>query len=129
MDPLAADVGMDMACEAIVARAQQAVNFEMDALAESRSQVYQLQRKIKALKEQIDSRDTLLESTRNKVVSLEARLTEKGHVEVQKAEEMHKNKRLLKLTEQYKNDLNVVQVENRDLKTALFEQSAVQVSV
>ena len=128
MEPLAADVGMDMACDAIIYRVQQVMKHDSDAHVDSRTQVYQLQRKIRTLKEQVDSRDTHLDLLRKKVVTLEERLTGKDEAEREKNEEFVKNRKLLKLIEKYKNELVVVQHENQELRARLSENADVRVS-
>ncbi len=127
MEPIAADVGMDYACDAIISRVHQITRHESGDLEDSKSHVYHLQRKIVTLKEQIESRDTHLELLRKKVTALEERLTERGDVDLQNNDEYNKNRKLLKLIEKYKNELHVVERENRHLKAQLFEQPGVKV--
>ena len=67
MDPLAADVGLELACDAVVGRAEQLVNLEADQLSDRKTHIYNLQRKVKSLKEQLESKDLHMELLRKKV--------------------------------------------------------------
>lgn len=64
---------------------------------------------------------------RKKVTSLEERLTGKSDLEREKDEEFIRNRKLLKLTEKYKRELNEAHVEIRDLKARLLYTSELQV--
>lgn len=67
MEPLAADMGFDMATDAIIGRAEQLMHMEGDGLAGSKTHIYNLQRKLKSLKEQLESKDLHMELLRKKV--------------------------------------------------------------
>lgn len=64
---------------------------------------------------------------RKKVTSLEERLTGKSEVEREKDGEFVKNRKLVKLVEKYKCELNEAHVEIRDLKARLLRTSEIQV--
>lgn len=49
MDPLARDVGFDMMCDTIVARAAQLQKLETDSLVDRKTHIYNLQRKVPLL--------------------------------------------------------------------------------
>lgn len=66
---------------------------------------------------------------RKKVVALEERLTGKSEVEREKDSEFVKNRKLVKLVEKYKCELNEAHVEIRDLKARLLRTSEIQVRV
>lgn len=67
MDDIAADIGMDGAADAILARIDQVVSREGDMLVDRKTHIYNLQRKIKTLKEQMDSKDLHMDLLRKKV--------------------------------------------------------------
>ena len=69
MDPMTVDMGMDGAAEAIMARIHQMVGKEADLLVDRKTHIYNLQRKIKTLKEQLDSKDLHMDLLRKKVRS------------------------------------------------------------
>lgn len=70
MDPIASDLGFDMAGDAIVARAEQLTKHEGDSLQDKKTHIYNLQRKIKSLKDQMESKDLHMDLLRKKVGSL-----------------------------------------------------------
>ena len=67
MDPISADIGIDMASEAVVGRARQLISLEADALQDRKTTIYNLQRKLKGFKEQLESKDLHLDLLRKKV--------------------------------------------------------------
>ncbi|CAH1792730.1 unnamed protein product [Owenia fusiformis] len=67
VDTISADVGFDMSGDAIIARAEQLQRMEMDALADKTTHVYNLQRKIKSFKDQLESKDLHNDLLRKKI--------------------------------------------------------------
>ena len=67
LDVIAGDIGFDLSMDAIIGRAEQLVKMEGDALSERQTHIYNLQRKVKALKEQLESRDLHIDLLRKKV--------------------------------------------------------------
>jgi len=63
---------------------------------------------------------------RKKVTALEERLIGKTEVEREKDTEYVRNRKLIKLVEKYKCELNEAHVEIRDLKARLLEISEMQ---
>ena len=74
MDRISAEVGFDMNGDALLARAAQLAKLEADALADRNTHIYNLQRKIKTMKEQLESKDLHLDLLRKKITQLEERL-------------------------------------------------------
>ena len=62
------------------------------------------------------------------MVSLEENIAGSSVLEREKDEEYIKNKKLIKLVEKYKREINEDRLEIRDLKARLLESSDVQVS-
>lgn len=121
MDPINIDIGYDMSTDAILARAEQLVKLESDALIDRKTHIYNLQRKVKQLKEQLDSKDVHMELLRKKIASSEERLNGRTEIEREKDSEMMKNRKLCKLVERYKTELNEAHCQIRDLKASLLE--------
>ena len=67
MDPITADLGLDGSAEAILIRAEQLSKLEADALVDRKTHIYNLQRKIKNLKEQLESKELHMDLLRKKV--------------------------------------------------------------
>lgn len=67
LDIIASDVGMDMIIDAIMTRCNQIQKMEIDVVNEKQTLIYNIQRKNKALKEQLESRDLHIDLLRKKV--------------------------------------------------------------
>lgn len=68
-----------------------------------------------------------MELLRKKIVSLEERLSNKSEVERDKDEESIRSRKLMKLAEKYKLELNEAHVELRDLRARCLTTSEIQV--
>ena len=64
---------------------------------------------------------------RKKTVSLEERLSNKSELEREKDEESVRSRKLMKLAEKYKRELNEAHVELRDMRARLLTTSELQV--
>jgi len=62
MDPITSDAGLDGASDAIVTRIEQVMRNEATSVQGHKAHVYSLHRKIKQMKEQIDSKVVCLEN-------------------------------------------------------------------
>ncbi|KAI0225840.1 hypothetical protein LSAT2_023409 [Lamellibrachia satsuma] len=126
MDPLAGDVGFDMMCDTIVARAAQLQKLETDSLVDRKTHIYNLQRKLKSMKEQLESKDLHLEMLRKKVCALEESLANRSSLEREKDDEFVRNRKLTKLVERYKRELSDMHAAVRELKARLLESSEIK---
>ncbi|PIO31857.1 hypothetical protein AB205_0062450 [Aquarana catesbeiana] len=71
LDRITADVGFDMRLDVILARADQLVKLESDAVVENKTLAHGLQRKLKAQKEKFESKELHMELLRKKIAQLE----------------------------------------------------------
>lgn len=126
MDPVTADMGIDGATVAILLRCEQIMKNESSAIVDRKTTIYGLQRQIKSLKEQLDSKELHMELLRKKLTSLEERISGKSELEREKDGEYVKNRKLVKLVDKYKCELNEAHVEIRDLKARLLRSSDIQ---
>ncbi|CAH1792734.1 unnamed protein product [Owenia fusiformis] len=123
VDTISADVGFDMSGDAIIARAEQLQRMEMDALADKTTHVYNLQRKIKSFKDQLESKDLHNDLLRKKIQQLEERVMGRSELEREKDDESLRSRKLEKLVEKYKMQINEHRQEIRDLKARLMDSS------
>ncbi|CAH1792732.1 unnamed protein product [Owenia fusiformis] len=123
VDTISADVGFDMSGDAIIARAEQLQHMEMDALADKTTHVYNLQRKIKSFKDQLESKDLHNDLLRKKIQQLEERVMGRSELEQEKDDESLRSRKLEKLVEKYKMQINELRQEIRDLKARLMDSS------
>ncbi|KAK3698829.1 hypothetical protein QZH41_016033 [Actinostola sp. cb2023] len=123
LDEIATDVGFDVNGEALVARAGQLVKLETDALDDRKTTIYNLQRRLKWAKQQIESKDLHQGLLRKKVDSLDELLRDKGRVEVERDENSIKYKKLTKHNEKLQRELVDYKQEVVHLKARLLELS------
>ncbi len=67
IESIALDVGFDMTIETLISRAEQLSKAEFDFNQDRKTLIYNLQRKVKSLKEQLESRDLHIDLLRKKV--------------------------------------------------------------
>ncbi|CAH1792727.1 unnamed protein product [Owenia fusiformis] len=127
VDTISADVGFDMSGDAIIARAEQLQRMEMDALADKTTHVYNLQRKIKSFKDQLESKDLHNDLLRKKIQQLEERVMGRSELEREKDDESLRSRKLEKLVEKYKMQINEHRQEIRDLKARLMDSMGFKV--
>ena len=73
LDAHVLDLGTDMIVDAVFGRVEQLTRGEAGQVAEKSTLVYQLQRKLQRLKEQLESKDLHLELMRKKLAQLDER--------------------------------------------------------
>ncbi|XP_013067200.2 coiled-coil domain-containing protein 170-like [Biomphalaria glabrata] len=127
MDRISLDLGLDLTMDALIARAEQLMKLEADALADKTSHVYNLQRKIKALKEQLESKDLHIDLLRKKMTNLEERMHGRIDIEKQRESESIRVQKLEKLVEKYKLQLQDSRHEVQNLKAQLLGSSELKV--
>uniref|UniRef100_A0A1I8G8S9 Coiled-coil domain-containing protein 170 n=1 Tax=Macrostomum lignano TaxID=282301 RepID=A0A1I8G8S9_9PLAT len=123
MDQVGADIGFDMLGDALLARAQQLARLSDDAAHDKASTVYSLQRKVKALKEQLESRDLHMDLLRKKIGQLEERAAGRVEVERERDNENGRVRRLQKQLEKSQAQLEQARAEIVSLKAQLLECS------
>lgn len=127
MDRISIDLGMDMTMDALIARACQLVKLEKDALADRSTTIYNLQRKVKGLKEQLESKDLHIDLLRKKITSLEEKILGKTTIERERDAETLRVRKIEKLSEKYKIQLEDARQEIINLKAQLLGASELRV--
>lgn len=120
MDRISLDLGLDLTLDALISRAQQLIKLEMDALADRSTHVYNLQRKSKSLKEQLESKDLHIDLLRKKLTSMEERVHGRGELEKSVESETVRVRKLERLVEKYKLQLTDARQEIQNLKAQLL---------
>ena len=128
MDRISLDLGLDMTMDALIARAEQLVRLENDALAGRSSQVYSLQRKAKGLREQLDSKELHIDLLRKKMATLEERLHGRGDLLKERDTEGVRTRKLEKLVDKYKMQLNDTRQELINIKAQLLGSTELKAS-
>ncbi|XP_074661960.1 coiled-coil domain-containing protein 170-like [Tubulanus polymorphus] len=123
MERISAEIGFDMTGQALLARADQLVKLEADALADKSTHIYNLQRKLKTFKQQLESKDLHLDLLRKKITTLEERIHSKGDLEIERDSESGKVRKLSRQLEKNQLLLKEARAEIVDLKAQLLEGS------
>ncbi|XP_025105886.1 coiled-coil domain-containing protein 170-like [Pomacea canaliculata] len=120
MDRISLDMGLDMTMDSLTARAEQLVRLEADALADRSTHVYNLQRKVKNLKEQLESKELHIDLLRKKLTGLEEKVH--GRIELEKGHnnDLQRLHKLERLVEKYKVQLTDARQEIQNLKAQLL---------
>uniref|UniRef100_A0AAV2JEG0 Coiled-coil domain-containing protein 170 n=1 Tax=Knipowitschia caucasica TaxID=637954 RepID=A0AAV2JEG0_KNICA len=122
VETIALDVGFDLRLNLIVSRAEQLMRQEGDALVQSKSLSYSLQRKVKCQKEQLESKALHIQLLRKKVLELED-----SAVAAQREEEKVENKRLQKKVERLQTELRAFRLSSTELKAQLSHSHELKV--
>ena len=102
---------------------------QSEALNDRSSAIYNLQRKIKWFKQQVQSKDLQLGLLQKKLSSLEETIKDKSRVEVERDESSVRFKKLQKQSEKYRGELLQTQQLVTDLKAQLLETSELKVGI
>ena len=121
------DIGLDSTIDALTVRAEQLVKLEASSLIERSTQVYNQQRKLKALREQLQSKDLHLDLLRKKITGLEEKVHGKTDVEKERDTEFMKVRKMEKVAEKYKLQLKDAKAEITELKARLLGTSDLKV--
>ncbi|XP_067938606.1 coiled-coil domain-containing protein 170-like [Watersipora subatra] len=127
MDRISAEVGFDMNGDALLARANQLAKLEADALADRNTHIYNLQRKLKTMKEQLESKDLHLDLLRKKIGQVEERACGRTELEKERDGELVKVRRLEKTCDKYCKELEQARAQTVELKAQLLESTKFQV--
>jgi hypothetical protein len=127
IDRIGADIGFDMSGEALLARATQLMKLETEAVADRSTHIYNLQRKVKAMKQQLESRDLHLDLMRKKVAGLEEKLHGRTDLEREKDTESLRVRKMSKELDKCRENLRLARNEVVDLKAELMECSNLKV--
>lgn len=129
IEQISVDLGMDMNIEIIIARAEQLVKMESDSLQDKQTSIYNLQRKIKQLKEQLDNKELHLDLLRKKLTSVEEEKAGKCALEKEVDDHVMMSKKFKVKVEKLTEQLNVIKAENESLKAQLYESNGVKVII
>lgn len=127
IDSISADMGMDMNIEILIARAEQLIKMESDSIQDKQTSIYNLQRKIKQLKEQLDNKELHLDLLRKKLASLEEEKAGKCALEKEVDDHVMMSKKLKVKVDRLTEQLNVIKNENENLKAQLYECNGAKV--
>ncbi|KAG7510573.1 hypothetical protein JOB18_025613 [Solea senegalensis] len=127
VDSVALDLGFDMRLKLILSRAEQLVKREGAALMESKNLTYNLQRKLKSQKDQLESKGLHVQFLRKKVSELEE---EKRCRSALERDDAHlEAKRMQKKLERLQSELKATKQSNTELKAQLSHTNELKLKV
>ncbi|NWW78698.1 CC170 protein, partial [Climacteris rufus] len=124
---LAAEVGFDMTMDAILARVEQLVKLESDAVVENKTVAYSLRRKLKTQKEKLESKELHVNLLRQKITQLEEEKQVRTALAVERDEANLVVRKLHKMIERLQKQLDLARETNTDLKAKLSETSELKI--
>ncbi|KAM3594292.1 uncharacterized protein V6R79_005255 [Siganus canaliculatus] len=127
VDSIAVDLGFDMRLKLILSRVEQLVKQEATALLESKSLSYNLQRKVKLQKDQLESKGLHIQLLRKKVLELEEEKRSRSALALQRDDAHLEARRLQKKLERLQGDLKAAKTSSAELKAQLCHGSELKV--
>ncbi|NXT53565.1 CC170 protein, partial [Pluvianellus socialis] len=127
LDSLAAEVGFDMNVNAILARVEQLVKLEGDAVIENKTMAYSLRRKLKTQKEKLESKELHMKLLRQKITQLEEEKQVRTALAVERDEANLAVRKLHKMMERLQKQLDLARETNTDLKAKLSETNELKI--
>ncbi|XP_009464575.1 PREDICTED: coiled-coil domain-containing protein 170 [Nipponia nippon] len=127
LDSLAAEVGFDMNMDAILARVEQLVKLEGDAVIENKTMAYSLRRKLKTQKEKLESKELHMNLLRQKITQLEEEKQVRTTLAAERDEANLTIRKLHKMIERLQKQLDLAREMNTDLKAKLSETNELKI--
>lgn len=128
MDEICHDLGFDMNGDTLLARAEQLMRREGDTIVDKSSHVYTLQRKLKTLKQQLESKDLHLDLMRKKIAALEEGMAGRTNIQREKEDYEFSYKKLIKENDRLRGDLGDAKKIILELKSGMLNVSNLKVS-
>ncbi|XP_075780557.1 coiled-coil domain-containing protein 170 isoform X2 [Pelodiscus sinensis] len=127
LNSVAAEIGFDISLDAILARAEQLIKLESDAVIENKTMAYNLQRKLKAQKEKLESKELHMNLLRQKISQLEEEKQVRTALAVERDEANLTIRKLHKKMERLQKELALARDSNTDLKAKLSDTNELKV--
>ncbi|KAI4496530.1 hypothetical protein M0804_000340 [Polistes exclamans] len=121
IEEISEDVGIELQTESLLVRAEQLARLETDKLVDKTSVVYQLQRRVRTLREQLQRRDLHLDLLRRKLSLQEDSVRIKTLLQSERDEANLRAKKLTKQVERTQSQLSEEKLRNRELSVQLTE--------
>ncbi|XP_045480257.1 coiled-coil domain-containing protein 170 [Harmonia axyridis] len=121
MEEMANDIGVDLHTESLLLRAEQLSRLESDKLVDKTALVYQLQRRVRNLREQVQRKDLHLDLLRRKLNLQEDNMKNKCILQSERDEANARIKKLIKQVDHLQVQLSEAKSHIRDLNSQLAE--------
>ncbi|CAM9982576.1 unnamed protein product [Lampetra planeri] len=127
VEELGVDVGLDLQLEAMLARADHLAKLESDSTADGKTLLYSLQRKVKAQKEKLQSKELHLEMLRKKVSQLEEERGTRTALAVERDDANAALHKLHRRSERLQQQLDAARTANTELKAQLADAHGLKI--
>ncbi|XP_045355995.1 coiled-coil domain-containing protein 170 isoform X2 [Leopardus geoffroyi] len=121
LDQMAAELGFDMRLDVVLARTEQLVRLESNAVIENKTIAHNLQRKLKTQKESLESKELHVNLLRQKIAQLEQEKQVRSALAVERDEANLTLRKLQKKVERLQKELSVCRESNTELKAQLAD--------
>merc|ERR1712226_1333230 len=126
MEKITGELGLDVNSDAVLQRVKSLVEKEDSNIAEKTSTIYQLQRKIKHFKEELESKELHLDMLRKKIATLEEKSAGKVELFKEHQEQEAKVKKFERMNEKLRGQLGDCKVQITSLKAELADINALK---
>ncbi|XP_005615578.1 coiled-coil domain-containing protein 170 isoform X8 [Canis lupus familiaris] len=127
LDQMAAELGFDMRLDVVLARTEQLVRLESNAVIENKTLAYNLQRKLRTQKERLESKELHMSLLRQKIAQLEGEKQVRSALAVERDEASLTLRKLQKKVERLQKELSVCREANTELKAKLADTSELKI--
>ncbi|XP_044617402.1 coiled-coil domain-containing protein 170 isoform X1 [Equus asinus] len=127
LDQMAAELGSDMRLDVVLARVEQLVRLESNAVLENKTIAHNLQRKLKTQKERLESKELHMNLLRQKIAQLEKERQVRTALAAERDEANVTIRKLQKKVERLQKELSVCQELNTQLKAKLADTSELKI--
>ncbi|KAJ8922565.1 hypothetical protein NQ315_007595 [Exocentrus adspersus] len=121
MDEISHDIGVDLHTESLLLRAEQLSRLESEKLVDKTALVYQLQRRVRTLREQLQRKELHLDLLRRKLSLQEDNVKTKTILQSERDEANMRVKKLVKQVDRLQLQLSEAKSQIRDLNSQLAE--------
>ncbi|CAH1160270.1 unnamed protein product [Phaedon cochleariae] len=121
MDEISHDLGVDLHTESLLLRAEQLARLESEKLVDKTAAVYQLQRRVRTLREQLQRKDLHLDLLRRKLSLQEDTVKTKCLLQSERDEANVRVKKLVKQVDRLQLQLSEAKSQIRELNSQLAE--------
>ncbi|XP_075927156.1 coiled-coil domain-containing protein 170 isoform X2 [Petromyzon marinus] len=127
VEELGVDVGLDLQLEAMLTRADHLAKLESDSTADGKTLLYSLQRKVKAQKEKLQSKELHLEMLRKKLSQLEEERGTRTALAVERDDANAALHKLRRRSERLQQQLDAARTANTELKAQLADAHGLKI--
>nr|XP_031312419.1 coiled-coil domain-containing protein 170 isoform X3 [Camelus dromedarius] len=127
LDQMAAELGFDMRLDVVLARTEQLVRLESNAVIENKTMAHNLQRKLKTQKERLESKELHMNLLRQKIAQLEEEKQGRSALAVERDEANLTIRKLQKKVERMQQELSVCRGLNTELKAKLADTNELKI--